>query len=103
MKSLLIFALGILVGMWAARKRREGNAPGGTPPLIKQQGEEKDANKSKLLEAFSARGRMANDEAMKILGVSEATATRYLDELEHDGRIRQVGKTGRSVYYEKVQ
>ncbi len=29
-------------------------------------------------------------------------ATRYLDELEKEGRIRQVGQTGRYVYYEKV-
>jgi len=103
MKSLLIFALGILVGTWAARgfgagKEQEEKSEG----LIARQGKEKDANRSKLLEAFSSRGRMVNDEVMEILGVSEATATRYLEELEQEGKVRQVGRTGHAVYYEKV-
>jgi len=34
--------------------------------------------------------------------VSDATATRYLEELEKEGFIRQVGRTGRHVYYEKT-
>jgi len=37
-----------------------------------------------------------------LLLVSDATATRYLDELEKEGKIKQVGKTGKGVFYEKA-
>jgi hypothetical protein len=30
------------------------------------------------------------------------TATRYLSQLEKEGKIKQVGKTGKSVFYSKI-
>ncbi len=33
------------------------------------------------------------------LGVSDATATNYLQELEREGRIEQIGERGRFVTY----
>lgn len=47
-------------------------------------------------------GKIANDQAQNFLKVSDATSERYLDELEEQGYIKQVGKTGISTYYEKV-
>jgi DNA-binding IclR family transcriptional regulator len=38
----------------------------------------------------------------RALGVSDATATRYLQTLEDQGQIVQRQDTGRGVYYEKV-
>ena len=38
----------------------------------------------------------------KLLDVSGATARKYLNELEEEKKIKQIGKTGRDVYYEKV-
>lgn len=35
----------------------------------------------------------------KLLDVSGATARKYLNELEEESKIRQIGKTGRGVYY----
>ena len=35
----------------------------------------------------------------KLLDVSGATARRYLNELESENKIKQIGKTGRAVYY----
>ena len=35
----------------------------------------------------------------KLLDVSGATARKYLDELEDENKIKQIGKTGRNVYY----
>jgi len=46
--------------------------------------------------------RATNDDIQRILGVSDATATRYLEALEKEGLIRQVGGKGRGVYYEKT-
>ena len=45
---------------------------------------------------------ITNDEVEKLLRVSDATATRYLDALEKEGRVRQEGKTGKAVFYEKI-
>jgi predicted HTH transcriptional regulator len=41
----------------------------------------------------------ANADVQAALGVSAATAERYLQELEAQGRIVQVGDTGRGVVY----
>ena len=65
--------------------------------------EEAEKNRKKIIEYFESRGRVSNNEIEELLGVSDSTATRYLDELEKKELIRQVGKTGRSVYYEKTR
>ena len=62
----------------------------------------KEENLQKIRELFNTRDRLANNDIENLLGVSDATATRYLDELEKEGYIRQVGKTGKFVCYEKL-
>ncbi len=56
----------------------------------------------KILETLNAKGKITNDEVEKLLHVSDATATRYLSALEKDGKIRQVGKTGKAVEYTRI-
>ena len=56
----------------------------------------------KILEALNTKGKITNDEVEKLLHVSDATATRYLSALEKEGKIQQVGKTGKAVSYEKI-
>ncbi len=56
----------------------------------------------KIMSRLSEKGKITNDEVEKLLRVSDATATRYLDALEKEGRVRQEGKTGRSVVYIKI-
>lgn len=56
----------------------------------------------KILTLFSEKPQITNDEVEKLLHVSDATATRYLDELEKEGKIKQVGKTGKHTHYEKI-
>ena len=53
----------------------------------------------KIMEALALKDTITNDEVEKLLHVSDATATRHLSELEREGKIRQVGKTGRGVVY----
>ena len=71
-----------------------------------RQKEKVEENKKKILEMLTLRGagaekaKITNNDVEKLLGVSDATATRYLDALEKEGKIRQVGKRGRFVYYE---
>lgn len=45
--------------------------------------------------------KITNDQVEKLLHVSDSTATRYLDQLEKEGKIRQVGKTGKYIHYIK--
>ena len=56
----------------------------------------------KILEALTVKGKITNDEVEKLLHVSDATATRYLSALEKEGKIQQVGKTGKAVEYARI-
>jgi len=71
--------------------------------LVEKQAREKEEHKQKILEFFGSKEKAADNDIEALLGVSDATATRYLDELEKEGKIRQVGQTGRYVYYEKIK
>lgn len=57
-------------------------------------------NLGRVLEyARSAKGEVANDDVERLLGVSNSTAERYLNDLEKRGHLVQVGTTGRGVTY----
>ena len=75
----------------------------GVGSLIARQAGEKAEQKRKILEYFDlvADGRVKNDDVQKLCGVSDATATRYLEELEQEKLIKQIGDFGTYVYYEK--
>lgn len=79
-------------------KQREENLK-----LANETRQEKKREKlDKILNLFAERQTVTNDEVEKILHVSDATATRYLETLEKEGKIKQVGKTGKGVKYEKI-
>ena len=59
----------------------------------------KEQNKEKILGMFETKNEITNDDVENSLGASDAAATNYLEELEQDGKIEQVGKTGRGVFY----
>ncbi len=122
---IIIGIAGIVLGTYLGRKYKIGkeDKPFGASAslgassvqekesLVEKQACEKKENKRKILEFFESpsfvkasdgQARVANNDIETLLGVSDATATRYLDELEKEGKIRQVGQTGRYVYYEKV-
>lgn len=52
----------------------------------------------KIMSLFLKKSEITNDEVEKLLHVSDATATRYLSQLEKEGRIRQTGTAKGSVY-----
>jgi len=56
----------------------------------------------KIMETLTVKGKITNDEVEKLLHVSDATATRYLSALEKEGKIQQVGKTGKAVEYTRI-
>ena len=89
---LIIVAIaGIALGMYLARR--------GNSDLISEQVEQKAENKKKILEFVQANGKIQNNDVEKLAGVSNATAERYLDELEKEGKLIQHGEIGQGVYY----
>lgn len=55
----------------------------------------------KIMELFAKQTAITNDDVQGLLRVSDATATRYLTELEKRDKLKQVGTTGRGVSYVK--
>ena len=56
----------------------------------------------KVLSEVQTKGSITNDEVQALLRVSDATAERYLEELEKASKIAQVGKSGRTVSYKAL-
>ncbi|HCC60034.1 MAG: hypothetical protein A2402_02395 [Candidatus Staskawiczbacteria bacterium RIFOXYC1_FULL_37_43] len=117
MLSIVILGVGILIGafvvggiVWAVREDMKGDKQekegdlGKTPALGEAtQFEKKEENLKKILELLKGeQARITNNAVEKFLKVSDSTATRYLDELEKQGSIKQIGKTGKYTYYEKI-
>lgn len=94
MKWLLILAIGVVLGFIFSKRRSKS--------FNVRQSENKENNKKRILELLETKYEINNDDIQNHLAVSDASATRYLDELEREGKVKQVGKTGKHVYYEKV-
>jgi len=111
MSKLIYFILGVIAGSAVIfffrkkmRKDKKLTPLEGKPlmGLIDTQAKEKEENKRTILAFFKSHLQVVNNDIEALLKISDATATRYLEELEKEGQIRQVGKTGKYVYYEKV-
>ena len=59
----------------------------------------KEECKQKALAMFAGKPELSNAEIREALGVSSRTAVRYLDELERECKLEQVGKIGHAVTY----
>ena len=97
MDKIIIFIVGVLVGgslVWVIKKRKSGFAAFN---LERQQA--KKEGKKKILKLLKDKTSISNNDVERLLSVSDATATNYLQELENEGKIVQIGKTGRSVSY----
>ena len=57
----------------------------------------------KIVEMLISKEKVSNRDVCKALRVSDSTAVRYLNELEKQGRVKQVGKTGRDSFYQLIQ
>ena len=89
---IIVAVVGVALGAYfTSRESVEG--------LISEQGAKKVENKEKILEFLRGREKTTNNDIEKLLAVSDATATRYMSELEKEGNVRQIGTTGKYVYY----
>ena len=98
----ILIVLGILVVLlWShsAARRLQSH-------VLRRESSEKHENKLKILEELHRKksegesARITNNEVQVLLGVSDATATRYLDELQKAELLLQKGREGKHVYYE---
>ena len=90
---LIIVAIaGVALGMYIARR----NANAG---FIAEQTAKKTENKQKILTFVQEHGKIQNNDVEKLAEVSNATAERYLDELEKEGKLTQHGSIGQGVFY----
>lgn len=94
----LIFGLIVgVVGSWLLIKTLREEEDNETILAIR----EKEANLEATLVLFDKHQKVTNNLVEQKLSVSDATATRYLEELEQQGLIEQHGKTGSGVFYTK--
>jgi len=68
--------------------------------IVGRQIQKKKQNLDKVLELLEEKGEMSNSDIHKILGVSKRTVVNYMDILEKENKVEQVGNTGRSVLYQ---
>lgn len=109
MKEVLLIVAGFIVGVVFARylAKKEIATPSsrnggeGKVLLNPEQVRQKEANLLKIMEFLETHDQVTNDEVEQMLEVSNNTAERYLDELEKQGKLTQVGRTGRSVVYKR--
>ena len=89
MPSLIYFLLGFIIGAVLVLVFRRG----------KETAEKKEENKKKILELFEGRAGLSNSDIRESLGLSDRSVVRYMDELEKEGKVEQVGDIGRNVIY----
>ena len=96
---IIVAVTGIGFGYYFALRHSSGQARQGNDVLIAELSKRKAENKKKIKEFLQENEKIQNNDVEKLVGVSHATAERYLDELEKEGRITQHGKIGQSVFY----
>lgn len=103
MRDIIVLLIGFGAGYWYGKRRVRGEKlkVGESREVsgLSQAEVEKEKNLDKVMEMFSPGRELTNDDVEKALGVSDATATRYLDKLEKEDKIVQIGKEGRFVKY----
>ena len=67
-----------------------------------EQQKRKQKHLEQVLEYLDAHETITNSKVEKVCGVSIATAGRYLEELETDGKIAQIGRRGKYVNYSRI-
>ncbi len=96
--NIVIFLIGLLIGLALGRLlwHKGGNLSAANAALQAR----KEAEKAKVLRLFGTKFEVTNNDVERSLGVSNATATNYLTELEAEGKLTQLGgEDGRAVRY----
>jgi len=93
MNPYIILIIGIIIGFalaWFLKKPK---------PQMSEEEKNKQKRNQKIVEYIREQGEASNDDIQELLGIADSTATKYLQQLEDEGTIKQIGKEGRSVKY----
>jgi Fic family protein len=103
MNYIIGFLVGAFVGMIvsAFMFRSKCECPKNDQNTPAQNKRDENLEKLKIIIAKTDK-EITNDIVQNAMGVSDATATRYLDELEKQGIIKQLDKTGKYTRYDKI-
>jgi predicted HTH transcriptional regulator len=100
---IIVAVVGIGLGYYLAPKgeatAEQSEQSEQTKESLNLQSAEKAERKVKIMTMFETQNEVTNDDVEKFLSVSNTSAERYLNELEHDGKLTQNGKTGVAVFY----
>lgn len=111
MNFILGFVTGLIIGggvVWLLMRNKKSTAEKTAETESKFENPAVEVRKGNLvkLEQFIAEksptDKITNDDIQKLLSVSDATAERYLQELEKQGKLKQYGIIGKEVYYQKI-
>lgn len=99
--AMILIIVGIIIGYlsWDRKSVLAEEKSENSDDFIRKGEEEKANNLEKLRKYIGGHEQITNDDVQNLLNISDATAVRYLDELESAGLIKQIGPTGQSVYY----
>jgi predicted HTH transcriptional regulator len=107
---LVAFLLGVLIGRMMAKGRNQqkpGRFADLTPEEAKEISEKGqktvaariEKRKGRILAKVQEGGKITNDDVEDLFCISDTTARNYLSELEAEGKLVQVGESGRGVHY----
>jgi len=106
----IAFILGLMFGRYSLRglASKSGGRSSEVMNELREEAHEtieKRTNKRKarVLALAQKQGRITNDDVEDMFCISNNTARNYLDQLEHEGKLKQVGTTGRGVYYTPIR
>ncbi|HBP01014.1 MAG: hypothetical protein UY41_C0034G0002 [Candidatus Moranbacteria bacterium GW2011_GWE1_49_15] len=107
---LILAVAGLVVWVWKLRKENselkiammenlfEGD-DNDCPVEVSEAQEAKEEKKRQIVEYLKTNGKASNNDIENLIGISDSTATRYLQELEDEGLVLQEGQTGHAVFY----
>ena len=98
MTQIVLIIIGTVIITLLLHKRSRETAVGICAAALDQT-VRKNANKEKTLVLLRERGEASNEQIREHLRVSRRSAVRYLDALEREGKVEQVGDIGRGVIY----
>ena len=98
MTQIILIILGIVIIALLLHRRSRERVVGICVAALDQT-VQKNANKEKVLKFIREKGKTSNEEIREHLEVSRRSVVRYLDALEREGKVEQVGDIGRGVVY----
>lgn len=95
MSFLFTLLIGIAIGVLLGR----GFSSPQIKKVVAEKQNEKDVRKQSIIQYLNEHESITNNKVEELLGVGDTAAYNYLEALEREGKIEQIGKEGRSVKY----